>query len=275
MSDGHLQQATWIADELRQRVPTIAKRDIDGVSVPVALLGGIDSASGFREVTALLSRFDLSAAAVRVTLPGRGLVAKADLDAIIDVVTKAMDVARKVGFDCVTCDLGSLPPAPKQAAKKVVATPLFGGLVLPSAGDVSKYGGESQDASTKPADPDHEAAAQDVLATVANRADSMSVRIAFGSSLSSPADLSHALEAVDCRWFGRDLDPANDLVAAETDVATYAAMPVPIFHVRGTDAVSASGRTRPVPPGEGEADWPTIETMLLETDFAGYVTRRP
>ena len=261
---------------LRERVATFAKAGAEGVTLAikpsaVAELG----ATARRDVEHTIRSRGLTPAAVRVTLPGKGLAAGFDADRVLDGLRRALGFARDSGFATLACDLGALPrtvetarPQPKRADA--------GLLILPTADDIARVAGEA-DAEAKPlsaAEREHGDAVDEVLRAIGAAADPIAVPIAFGASIADTAALSAALVRADAPLFLRELDPAGAASELAADVDAVVMRPPPILHVLATDAQVSGSRARPADLGAGDVPWPDLLAALRDSDFAGWLAAR-
>lgn len=263
--------------DLRRGVAAAAEQRFDGVSVAARSLQLRDlSTTGRREVAAVVRRHNLSGAALRVVLPGKGLTPEADAERMIEGFVRAATGARDCGFEIVACDLGAQPraaePSPSKANKPF--DPAAAGLILlPTPADVAKV--ETKDTPAVPlTDRERQAAADavDLLREVAARLDAIGVPFAFGASLATTADLSEILTRVGSPLFFRELDPAAVVEELQADVDAVVKTNPPILHVIGNDAQHAARRTRAADVGDGDVPWPAVKESLADAGFTGFVS---
>lgn len=225
------------------------------------------SRTGRREVRHLWSSHNMAAAALRFNLPGRGLTADIDADRFLDRLQLCLELARDCGFECLACDLGAVPRAPAEAPRpRPVDAGALGPLILP---DLKETTPPEPPRPLSEQERDHARKATELLRHAGAVADRVGVPVAFGASLGRTHDLVTLLAGAACPLFGRELDPAASL--DETPPELVAIEP-PLLHVRGTDAQSAGGKVRSVPPGEGDVNWPALLEALGDADFRGFIT---
>ena len=252
--------------EIRGNLATIRKLGYDAVTLAYPLLDGL-SASGLREVAAVVQRAGLYVAAVRRDVAAKVLRAPGDVDRAIDEWRAALEAARAVGAAMVVSDLGVLPPGPRQPTAEPVEA--VGGLLLPSAADVAKFGGEPTEPETRR--PEHEAVVDQALEEAGVLTDRLGVPLAVGSTLSGSAALSRTLTAASGPLVEWELDPAallpGDAAALLADHSDR------LLHVRGRDVtLGDAGRGKPVPIGEGDVDWPATLALLRDAGYNGVFT---
>ncbi|MEM1011110.1 MAG: TIM barrel protein [Planctomycetota bacterium] len=270
--DGKLRLAMESGRDLRSSAEAAGRRQFDALSVEASAIAGLDSASARRELRATLSKHGLQAGVLRHRVSGRGLSETCDVDRFVDELAKSLTAARDCGFACVACDLGQVPSRPTTTPAPKAKAPDAGLLILPGADEIAKFGQGDVSEPSKPADADHVALAEEALRVVATHADRLTLPVAFGTTLASDDDLSALLSAVDCRLFGRELDPASSLDALSHDVASVVALTPPLLHVVGSDAQGHGVRQRACKLGEGDVPWAELADVLRQADFGGFVT---
>lgn len=266
--------ATEESSELRSAAEAARRAGFDGLTVPARALNFRDlSQTGRREVRALLSRHELAGAALRVTLPGKGLTANADADRILDGLRRAIIGARDCGFAMVACDLGALPRATVAPAKpKPIDPAAAGAILLPTPTEMQAIAAPPPPPLTD-AEKQHAAFAADVLRELARGVDTVGLPVAFSATLASTIDLTAVLERVGYALFFRELDPASTVEELSADVDAIVKTNPPLLHVRATDAQTGSGgRVRSADVGAGDVPWADLVESLKDADFAGFIT---
>ena len=256
---------------LRDDAPGAARAGFAGMTLRCPDDPRTLDAGGRREVRHAVAKHGLAPAALRLDLPGRGLWAEADGDRVVDVLRRAAELARDVGFETVACDLGVLPRSAAPARRSKPIDPAAAGLILlPSADDVAEVAAPPAPLSDR--EKRHAAFAADVLVAVGGVIDRVGVRVAFGSSLASTADLAATLASADCPLFDRDLDPASAVAELADDPDVVVKLAPRVGHVRAADAVRGGDRTRPAAVGQGDVPWPDLLASLRDADFDGWIT---
>jgi sugar phosphate isomerase/epimerase len=266
--------APSIAADLRSAPAASRRLGFQGLQLPVRY-GSVDlatlSGTGFREVRHILATQEQTLTALATDLGPKGFSPGADIDQALSRLAKAVDAARGLGVGVITIDLGPLPQpkaAPKPAPK---VTPAMAGLIiLPGADILSAPANPSPPETT---DPSFFSQVDAALIELGRLADRASVVLALRSDLSSFAALERALRAVDCPWFGLDLDPVAILRDEWQPDEIFSRLGMLVRHVRARDAVSgAGGRTRPAAIGQGNTDWPELLARLDEAAYHGPIT---
>ncbi len=257
--------------DLRAAAAAAARHRFHGLTTSAAQLAVRElSATGRREVRAILARHNLAGAALRCDAPARGLTADADADHLLSELESAMSAARDCGFAMVACDLGRLPRTEQAAPPpKPVAPEMLGSIILPDPAEIASLTAPPP-APLTPDERRHGEFAVEVLRAAGERADRIGIPVAFSASLATTPDLAAILLAAACPLFGRELDP---VAALEEGPAGVVAQEPSVLHVRGRDAWrGAGGKTRPAPLGEGDVDWPELTRALADAAFAGFVS---
>lgn len=256
------------AADLRGALAEAGRLGFVGASIAARALNPRElSQTGRREVRHLLSSHNLAGAALRFNLPGKGLTPDLDADRFLDRLRLCLELARDCGFECLACDLGAIPRAPETAPLPRPIDPgMLGALILPETSDALPV---------EPARPLTEkeraqaGSVNDILREAGGVADRVGVPVALGAGLARTHDLVVLLADAACPLFGRELDPAASLEETPPDLV---AIEPPLFHVRGTDAHAAGGKTRSAPPGEGDVNWPALLEALRDGDYHGFIT---
>lgn len=226
------------------------------------------STTGAREFLHVLASLGQRLAGVGHDLGPDGLSPRADLQREVEGLQASIRAAAAVGRATVLVDLGPLPPPPVAAPPpRQPITPEQAGLILlpePSP----------EPPTPAPArDLPFESTLHAALREVASTADRNGVTVAFRASLAPLAALSAALHAVDCPWFGVDLDPLAVLMEDRDRHAVLSDLGSLVRHVRGRDGVRGAGqRTRAVVLGQGQVDWPAFAADLEAAGYRGFIT---
>jgi sugar phosphate isomerase/epimerase len=237
-------------------IPTAARAGgVDGV-VLWPIVGGVNlttlSATGYRDLahsfSAMGQRIGALELAVATTPP-------IDIGRQLDRVRRLMEAAVKLNCRLVVVSLGMLPAAPEAPPPPQIDAGLLGSLILPTKPSIVP--------APRPVsrNPQLEADVHTLLTELGALADRMSVRLAFGSELSTTSDLAHAVTRVSCPMFGCVMD-AVSVMQDELlpDVAMDRLRPVLVVGLRDAKR-GAPGRTAAVPLGRG--DVPLAELLQL------------
>jgi len=194
------------------------------------------SASGRRELRAILRSSDLALCSLRISLGNKGLVGDADVDAALARLDAVLAAAVGLGAPAVCVDIGPLPEA-------------------------------------KNPEPDSAATVDRALGELGAVADRYSVAVAFRSELAGFAQIERALRAADCAWFGIDLDPVAVLRDEWSMDEVFSRLGRMIRHVRGRDAILGVGhRTSAAPILRGSTRWDQLLARLDESDYRGWIS---
>jgi len=270
--------ATAVAKDLRAAPKAARLLGFAGLQLPLSF-AGVDlsqlSGTGIRDVRHLLSAQEQEPVAISVDLGPKGMGPGADIDRVLKRLTDAMQAAHALMAGVLTVDLGPLPqPAePEKPVNKV--PPASAGLILlPTAAEIA--------AVTRPAGPPPTtdggffSKVDAALLELGRTADRIGVTIALRTDLSSFAALERALKAADCPWFGVDMDPVALLRDAWPPDEVFSRLGPLIRHVRVRDAIGgAGGRTRPAAVGQGDTNWPELQSLLGAADYDGWFTVDP
>src|SRR4029079_10472966 len=144
--------------------------------------------------------------------------------------TRVMEAATAMGSPLVCVDLGPLPvPVQTEPLKPKVTPELAGFILLPETS--AKAPAPAQ--TTPPPNPAFVSQVDSALVELGRHADRTSTVIAFRAELSPMSAMERALKAVDCPWFGVDLDPAAVLGDAWDLDESFARLGPLVRHVRG------------------------------------------
>src|SRR6185312_16345314 len=193
----------------RQAARSARLMGVDGVQFD-GLSSALDittlSASGRRELRHVLSSQDEQLIGLRGDVGVRGFGIGADVDQAIARVGKLMEAAAGLSAPLVCIDLGALPTAiDKSPRKPKVNADLAGLILLPESVEAS--GPSTPEQSAPPADTAFISQLNAAMDELGRCADRFSCMLAFRSELASIASLKQAVTAVNCPWFGIDLDP--------------------------------------------------------------------
>ncbi|MEM6561823.1 MAG: sugar phosphate isomerase/epimerase [Planctomycetota bacterium] len=252
---------------VRQALPTARTAGFDGVTLPARLDASALTATGSREVRALLARHELRLCALHHTMPGFGN----DPEPHAHAINRAVDAARLLGAELVAVDLSRLPAsATAQAPAK--PTPSVGGLLIPSADDIALFGGGTKPPANQ-GDSSSTAATDEGLRLVAEHADRAGVIVALGSSLSPTDALVTALRRADAPTFRALLDPVATLHDPRGGAGFLDDLGTQLAHVLGNDATTGdAGRTQDRPLGAGDVKWKELLAMLSDASFTGAIS---
>jgi sugar phosphate isomerase/epimerase len=233
------------------------------------------SISGRREFLRLLSAQDRALVGLRYDVGPRGFGPGADVDQVLDRLGNAMESAAGMGSPLVCLDAGPLPAPPRASKlKPKITQDQLGILILPPS--AMKEQPAEEPAPPVVVDPAIFSATDSALAELGARADRYSVIVAFRSDLASFAALERALLAVNCPWFGIDLDPQAVLRDEWEMDEIFSRVGPLIRHVRGRDALAgADRRTKPTAIGAGSTDWGSLLASLRASDYRGWLTIDP
>ncbi|MCC7349036.1 MAG: sugar phosphate isomerase/epimerase [Phycisphaerales bacterium] len=229
------------------------------------------STTGIREFRHLLSAANVKLTALRAPLDPKGFSHGADIDHQLNILEKILRAAANLHCPLVSLDVGPLPSPPSQPPPPAI-TPKQAGLILIPDFTPAK----SPDAPPAGIAPHFTPQVDGALAELGNRADRYGVPLALHSGLSGFAALIHVIRAVDCPWFGIDLDPVA-LLPDDWDIdQLFSVAGSLIQHVRARDALLGDRhRTRLVPVGTGNVDWPHLLSNLHHADYRGSITLDP
>lgn len=243
-------------------VPTAARAGgVDGV-VLAPIVAGVNlttlSATGYRDLAHSFAAMGQHIGALELTV---ATTLPIDIGRQIDRVRRLMEAGVKLDCRLVMVTLGLLPAAPEAPPPPPIDTGLLGSLILPTKPTVAS--------AVRPAtpNPQFEADVGTLLTELGALADRMSVRLVFGSELSTTSDLAHAINQVRCPMFGFVLDAVSTL---QDGLMPDAAMDLlrPVLGVALHDAKrGAPGRTAAVPLGRG--DVPLAELLELAAQLPG------
>ena len=232
------------------------------------------STTGRREFRQVLSTQNQQLIGLRVDLGSKGFGPGADVDRLLNGLSRAMAAAAGLVAPLVCVDLGPLPEPERLATPKEKITPGRAGLiVLPESFAVEPA--VPVEASPPP-DPAFVSQVDAAMAELGSLADRYSVMLAFRTDLSSFAAIHQILHRVRCPWFGVDLDPAAALGDEWPMDEIFSRLGSWIRHVRGRDAIGgAQRRTKPAVVGRGDTNWGDVLAHLDETDYSGWITVDP
>ncbi|HEX8911695.1 MAG TPA: TIM barrel protein [Humisphaera sp.] len=271
--------APAVAPDLRTAPAAARRLGFNGIQVPMTF-GGVDladlSSTGHREVRHLLSTQEQQLVAIAADLGPRGFGPGADVDRLLARLGKAMTAARELAAGVVTVDLGPLPQPKGEPKPTPKVTPAMAGLIILPGADVVAATAPVNPPVPETADPAFFSQVDAALIELGRLADRASVTLALRTDLSSFAALYRALRAVDCPWFGIDLDPVA-LLRDEWDAdAVFSRVGPLVRHVRARDALRGTGgRTRPAAVGQGDTAWPELLAKLDDAGYHGPVTIDP
>ncbi|MEM8875675.1 MAG: TIM barrel protein [Planctomycetota bacterium] len=251
-------------DRLRSAVPAARKGGLDGITLPARLDASALTATGSREIKALLTRHALRLCGIRCQIPGFGN----DPEPHAHSINRAIDAARLLQAELVAVDLGRLPTF---SLVEPIAKPTeaVGGLLMPSADDIALFGGGGK-TPAKQDDPNNHAATDEGLRLVAEHADRASVVVALGSSLCGTNELHAALRRADAPAFRALLDPVATLHDPHGNAGFLDDLGGQLAHVLGNDATRGDGgRTQTRPLGQGDVDWRELLALLSEANYTG------
>jgi sugar phosphate isomerase/epimerase len=185
-----------------------------------------------------------------------------------------MEAAAGLAAPLVCLDIGPLPPAPQTSKPRPKVTPAMAGLIL--LPETTRAEPTTPEPPALPPDPALLSQVSAAMDELGRRADRYSVMLAFRSELASLASLRQSVLAVNCPWFGIDLDPAAMLRDQWDSDEVFSQLGAMIRHVRGRDALSgADYRTKPTATGQGNVNWPGLLASLDEAAFSGWITIDP
>jgi len=275
-------QLSVVASALGSEVPAIAQSarqagirglQFDAVSSTLDLTQL--SMSGRREFLRFLSQQERQFVGLRLSAGDRGVGKGADVDHVVDRLSKAMAAAVGMQAPLLCVDLGPLPaPPPAPAAPRPsISAELAGALLLPDSSILAPSPSSATAPPAPAADTESMSLVDAALSEIGRHADRYSVVVAFRSELSGMPALERALRSVSCPWFGIDLDPVTLLQDEWPLDEVFSRIGHHIRHVRGRDALAgAQRRTRPAILGRGSVDWPALLAALEQTGYNGWLT---
>lgn len=270
--------APAVAADLKSAPKAARSLGFAGLLLPLTW-GDVDltklSTTGQRDVRHLLSAHEQPLIGVSVDLGNKGFGPGADVDRLLARLSAALTAVRGLAAGVLCVDLGPLPQ-PKADEKPVpkVSAELAGLILLPTR---SAIVAPPQTPSVRETtDPAYFSQVDAAMTEFARIADRLSVPVALRSDLSTLAALERALKAVDCPWFGVDLDPVALLRDDWDDDEAFGRLGSLVRHVRARDAVGGSGgRTKPAAVGRGSTSWPELLGRLDDAGYHGPVTVDP
>jgi sugar phosphate isomerase/epimerase len=224
------------------------------------------SETGQREVRQILNGQNQVLVGLTHRLPAKSLRPEADVDRVLAQVERAIKAARGLRAQVLCVDLGLLPPPPPTAEppRAKIDSAQAGLILIPEMNAAPPEPTRAQ----APVDPAFTASAETVLRELCQRADRHGVMVALRSELSGFRALEALLVALDCPWFGVDLDPVAVLEDDWSLDEVFDHLGTQIRHVRARDAVRGTDRrTQPAAVGRGDTPW---EALLANLDGAGY-----
>jgi sugar phosphate isomerase/epimerase len=230
------------------------------------------SISGRRQFRQVLTQQNQHLIGLRADAGVKGLSIGADVDRLLWRWDKILETAAGLESPLVCLDLGPLPaPSVSAPVKPAVTAELAGLIILPAPA--------AAPSASPPAQPFDSKLAEQVdaaLAELGARADRYGVTLALRSELAGFAALHRALSAVNCPWFGVDLDPVAILRDEWPIDEIFSRLGNSIRHVRGRDgAAGADRRTQPAILGKGSTDWTLLCARLDDAGFNGWITLDP
>ncbi len=259
--------------ELKQTPMAAKAAGVAGLLFDVTTMPAL-SGSGRREFRRLVGSTNRQIVGFELDLGAAGLSLKADVDRQLSTIEQAMELAAGLATPLVCVELGSLPAAAVTSPPKPPATQAMAGLlILSTSADLKPARVEP---APTPADQAFSTHLSPVMLDLARRADRFGVVLAFRSTLSSLASLEQAIMPLGCPWFGVDLDPIAALRDGREIDDVFSRVGGLIRHVRVRDAiVGTGGRTKPMPVGQGQVDWPAVLGNLSAAGYQGWITIDP
>lgn len=236
------------------------------------------SGSGRREFRHLLSAQSQQLVGLRGDVGPKGFGPGADVDRLLSRLQRAMEAAAALQAPLLCLDGGPLPPAPPAVKPRPRITADQAGLILlPTLTAIPAPDTTSLEHVPAAVDPTFAAQVGAALADLGQRADRLSVTIAFRSDLASFAAMEQALRQANCPWFGIDLDPPAVLRDDWSLDEVFSRLGPLIRHVRGRDAVAGPDRwhTRPTVIGQGSTNWEELLSNLDSAGYQGWITLDP
>lgn len=271
--------ADSLSPDLRRAADEARVLGFDGLTLePSRLDESARSGSGQREVARIVSSRGLRLVALSLELPPRTLLEPSQADRALAEVLQAIELGAGLRAGVVAVDIGAVPEALETTPVSVTPRPLETGLlILPSADDTARFGGEHARAPARRAGtPGDRRLAESFVDELARSVDRLGVPLAIGSSLASLGSVHDLLRGVSLPLVGLDLDPSAPAREGRSCDELLDAFLGHALHVRARDAVGgASGRFRDAVIGQGDVRWAEVLQALGETDRVPPLTIDP
>lgn len=191
------------------------------------------SESGRRQFLHLMRERGLSVASVTFPLR-RSLTDVTELDARMNALRRGLEFAHQLGAATLSVRIGSLPTAEDAAGQQLL---------------------------------------REVLSDLARYANHVGTALAIVSQRESPDRYRELLTSIQTGPIGLDFDPSVFAVNGQPAHQVFRALHDLVLHVTARDAMrDYDESTREVVLGRGEVDWIEFLPLLLEADYAGWIT---
>lgn len=222
---------------LRAAINTAARCAATGVQLDARneLKPGELGETGRRQLLYELGERNMSVASLTFPLR-RSLIDPERIDARIDAVRKAMELAAQLKARVLTCPVGRIPPDAESDEFQRLLTVLS---------DLARYGNH------------------------------IGVTFSITPAADEPARLLSLISSIHEGPLGVDFDCAGCVLSRQDPAAALRELHAVVSHVQIRDAVrNVDGVGREAAVGRGEVDWDLILALLDEMNYGGWLTVR-